>query len=108
MTCKDCIYHKACKDWDCYNTMAERGSCEKFDDKSQYMKLPCKVGDTVWAIRKFSGVYKAKKGKVSEMYFTDGMRLCIVVKDVTRGEWGKVVFPSYEEALKVIEEGGKK
>ena len=63
-------------------------------------ELPCRVGDEVWAIRKLNGGNKVpKRGKVSEMYYIDeAMRLCIVVKGVSRGEWGKVVFPSYEEA----------
>ena len=64
--------------------------------------LPCKIGDTVWIIRKYNGIPQARKGKVSEMYFNEGMRLTIVVKGIARGEWGKTVFASEEEAIKKI------
>lgn len=67
------------------------------------MFIPCKIGDTVWAVRSYSGTKKLLAGKVSEMYFIDGMRLCIVVKNISRGEWGKVIFPSFEEAIKALE-----
>lgn len=64
---------------------------------------PCKVGDEVWAIRSYKHTKFPVKGKVSEMYYIDeSMRLCIVVKGVTRGEWGKAVFPSYESAEKYL------
>lgn len=61
--------------------------------------LPCQVGDEVWGFRYYKGKFLIKRGYVTEMYFTEGMRLCICVKNVTRGEWGKNIFPSYEAAL---------
>lgn len=65
--------------------------------------LPCKVGDLVYAIRRNGSKKTILKRKVTEMYFADkSMRLCIVVKGVTRGEWGKAVFPSYESAENYI------
>ena len=71
-------------------------------------EIPCKIGDTVYIIRKFNGVPVVKRGKVSQMFFVGKeMSLAIVVNKIGRGEWGKTVFPSREEALKVIEEGGK-
>ena len=70
--------------------------------------IPCKIGDTAYAIRKFNGIPTVKKGRVSQMYFVgEEMRLAIVVAGIGRGEWGKMIFPSREEALKAIEEGGK-
>ena len=64
------------------------------------LDIPCKIGDTVWAIRKYNGVPTPIKGKVSQMYFLDDMRLAIVVKGIARGEWGKSIFASREEAEK--------
>ena len=65
--------------------------------------LPCKVGDEVWAIRQYRHIKIPVKGKVSEMYYIDeSMTLCIVVKGVCRGEWGKTVFPSLEEAANYL------
>lgn len=60
--------------------------------------LPCKIGDTVWAIRDFKGVKHPQEGIVSDMYFTKDMSLNIVVKYVARGEFGKTVFLTREEA----------
>lgn len=66
--------------------------------------LPCKIGDTVWGIRCYRGVLVPQKGKVSEMLFTDDMKLSIVIKHICRGEWGKKVFATREEVEKAIAE----
>ena len=60
--------------------------------------LPCKMGDIVWGIQKHIRGQQAKQGVVNQMYFGDDMRLCICVKNVCRGEWGKNVFTTKEEA----------
>lgn len=71
------------------------------DDK----KLPCRIGDTAWAIRNYGGTKKIMSGKVSEMYYVgEEMKLCIVVKNIARGTWGKDVFGSFEAALNYTEE----
>ena len=59
---------------------------------------PCKIGDTVWTIRDFKGIKHPQEGIVSDMYFTKDMSLHIVVKYVARGEFGKTVFLTREEA----------
>ena len=64
--------------------------------------LPCKIGDTAWVICNHKGHKKPKKGVVSEMYYTDDMKLCIVVKFIKRGTWGKDVFGTQEEAWEAI------
>lgn len=66
--------------------------------------LPCKLGDRVWAIRCYKGVLQPQEGIVNEMFFCDDMRLCIVVKHIARGEWGKTVFATEEEAQAAIRE----
>lgn len=59
MTCNDCIHWKACKDsaYDYYGEDAASAYdedncckafaeiCENFSDKSEWVHLPCKVGD---------------------------------------------------------------
>lgn len=66
--------------------------------------IPCSIGDTVFAIRNQSGVNVIRSGRVSEMFFVGTeMRLCIVVYNLCRGEWGKQVFDSYEAARKYLE-----
>lgn len=66
--------------------------------------IPCKIGDFVWAIRNYNGFPHPQQGKVAEMYFTADMRLHIVVSHIARGEWGKTVFPTFEEANEAISE----
>lgn len=66
-------------------------------------EVPCKIGDRVWAIRSYKGHKHPQDGIVSEMFFTKDMGLQIVVKHIARGEWGKTVFATREEAVAVIE-----
>ena len=67
--------------------------------------IPCKIGDIVWAIREYKGTKIAQQGIVSEMFYVGkNMELCIVVKHISRGYWGKTVFATQEEAQAVINE----
>ena len=43
MTCKDCIYYDVCDDY-------ILTFCRGFKDKSRFIELPCKVGDTVYVL----------------------------------------------------------
>ena len=56
-TCKDCLHYEACKKFNEIRTNvindSERGAenlCEVYADKSRFMEVPCKVGDTVYQI----------------------------------------------------------
>ena len=64
--------------------------------------LPCKIGDQVWAIKTHMRGQFVKKGVVYQMYFGDDMQLCICVKNVCRGEWGRNVFATKKEAEAAI------
>ena len=68
------------------------------------VEVPCKIGDFVWAIRRFKGKKHPQRGVVSEMSFNKRMELIIVVKYVARGEWGKTVFATDKEAYVAIGE----
>lgn len=55
--CKNCIHDEICPVWDDYNDEpcqdGYRGFChnyDKFKDKSQYVELPCKVGDKAYKV----------------------------------------------------------
>lgn len=67
------------------------------------VELPCKIGDTVWFAKQYKCHKHPRKGIVSEMYFVNDMSLHIVVKNIGRGEWGKRVFGTCEEAQAAIE-----
>lgn len=72
------------------------------------VELPCKIGDKVWIARRYKCHKKPRWGIVSEMFFTENMELCIVVKGVARGKWGVDVFSTYEEAEAQIERNNRK
>lgn len=72
------------------------------------VELPCKIGDKVWIARRYKCHKRPRWGIVSEMFFTDDMELCIVVKGIARGKWGVDVFATYEEAEKQIEINNRK
>lgn len=78
------------------------GARKLMEDAPAVNPLPCKIGDTAWVICNHKGHKKPKKGVVSEMYYTDDMKLCIVVKFIKRGTWGKDVFGTQEEAWEAI------
>lgn len=67
-------------------------------------KPPCKIGDQVWAIRNYKGVMHPQKGTVGEIYFSHEMKLIIVVRHISRGQWGQSVFATREETEKAIKE----
>ena len=108
ITCKDCIHYDVCiriRYPSMYGLTGE--SCEHFAQKSWFdpaqILIPCRIGQDMWCIRNFNGAQHPTKGEVSEMYFTAQMKLMIVVKYVGRGEYGKTVFPTKEEAEAEIE-----
>lgn len=71
------------------------------------VELPCKIGDKVWIARRYKCHKRPRWGIVSEMFFTEDMELCIVVKGVARGKWGVDVFATCEEAQAEIERRGE-
>ena len=69
--------------------------------------VPCKMGDLVWGIKKYNRGQEVQQGVVHEMFFGEDMRLCICVKNVCRGEWGKNVFATKEEAVAKMDGDGQ-
>ena len=69
------------------------------------VRIPCREGDQVWVVRNYQGVKHPQQGTVSELTITRDQRLMITVKHIARGEWGKEVFATYEEAEKAIKSG---
>ena len=91
--------------WD--QTMGFQG-CVLLDDivrmkAEDAIHIPCKIGDMVWGIRKHNRGLEAMQGQVNQMLICEGTTLCICVKHVCRGEWGKTVFATKEETLAAIE-----
>ena len=77
---------------------------EDLEEAGRLIELPCKIGDTVYGIRRYQGVRKVQSGIVSEMYFSQKNRLIIVIKHICRGYWGENIFGSLEEAEAALKE----
>jgi RNA polymerase subunit RPABC4/transcription elongation factor Spt4 len=67
-------------------------------EAGRLVRVPCKRGDTVWAVRSYRDFKHPQQGVVSEMYFNPDMKLHVIVKHVARGELGKTVFLTHDEA----------
>ena len=68
------------------------------------VELPCVIGDYAYTIRNHKGHIHTHRGIVSEMYFVNGMKLIVAIKGIGRGEWGKSIFGTEEEARALIKE----
>lgn len=64
MKCRDCINYDMCNTESVNCDRADH--CSMFKDKSQYIKLPCKVGDTVYTNMAISGSYLRKRNRPYE------------------------------------------
>lgn len=49
MTCEDCLYYERCKKLGIFNTET-LSVCEDFTDRSEWIHLPCNVGDPVYKV----------------------------------------------------------
>ena len=51
MTCKDCIHYEVCETEEWFTEDFDNPDCPYFKDKSRYIELPCKAGDTVYVLK---------------------------------------------------------
>lgn len=120
MTCKDCLHHDACKlmarkfvgdvcsmehDDDYFGKKIAE-ICELYNDKSEWVHLPCKVGDTVYIASEFRGVVESK---VRTLFLASNSIEMIRTEycDVPFSNFGVTVFVTREEAEKAHEERSK-
>ena len=87
MTCKYCLHYEVCY----YHDFEE---CGWFSDKSEWLHLPCKVGDTVYQVDS-ERIYKSTVRNI--IYDTDGIAF-------DERAIGKSVFLTREEAEKALKE----
>ena len=112
--CKDCMKadvckHKANLDKDSIIGMSVE-ECEYFKDRSKFIEMPCKVGDTVYLVLK--GVTDVLIGDVRRMSFNHKNELVISIgrqkgRYYTTGNhkissFGKSVFLTKEEAEQAL------
>lgn len=123
MTCKDCIHYEACGSIveamfmavgidEAYNADE---NCPNFADKSLYIKLPCKVGDTVWHLYcrwgtkwhigkgKIWGISVEHTNKVRQFYIKYRSKDYDGRTENATGMLGSMVFLTREEAEVALE-----
>lgn len=123
MTCKDCLHYEACKGT--YFTFkpltaddnfdnehyADVYSCSEFTSRSEWVHLPCKVGDTLYEItsRNTISEYEVTAIRIElfnvfiDWKLTQGF-VDRYISDMPVGEIGRTVFLTREEAEKALEE----
>ena len=116
MLCKDCVHYEVCKDYVesaldglQYNDSQMNGDdCEFFKDRSRFVELPCKVGDTVFVVEEIAEERKIIKDHVETIgigYYADGVNIYQFDGIKTDGyfeDFGKTVFLTREEAEQAL------
>lgn len=106
MTCKDCLHCDIC---DCIGIGFP---CADFQDKSEWVHLPCKVGDTAYLVHRYRypGLHDWRMkeiiiGAVDIEHSTDGNE-CYIEADggFYGGYLGATAFLTKAEAEKALEE----
>ena len=95
---KQYMEHKQVREW-----LEELQHYKDLKEQGRMVTLPCKIGDTVYGIRRYQDRI-VKSGTVSEMFYNQNMELIIAIKNVCRGCWGKQIFATLEEAEAALKE----
>ncbi len=106
MTCKDCLHCDIC---DCIGIGFP---CADFQDKSEWVHLPCKVGDTAYFITERNAPKGTKEHIVETTIEKIGVRKSgMFIKlsvnamyETSCNSIGKTVFLTLEEAKKALAE----
>ena len=119
MTCKNCIHWKACRNTayeyagedaasaydedSCCKQFAE--ICENFADKSEWVHLPCKVGDIIYCFAPCFDADHRPRLKVVEreiIRLRTTLTVSGLISDIDN--IGKTVFLTREEAEKALKD----
>ena len=126
-TCKECVHAEVCTHFakmlfDAFNVSeddtqvllekckGDASVCNDFADRSRFVELPCKVGDTVYVIEDIAGEEKIIQDHVETMgigYYADGINIYQFDGVKTDGyfeDFGKTVFLTREEAEQALKE----
>ena len=117
LTCRDCIHWEACSEYQAafwghksqVNSKivnASPDTCPFFHDSTTFMKLPCKIGDTVYVIERMLGVTEIVPFEVKSILITNNDYRLIVINNnylgLSASEIGKTVFFTREKAEQVL------
>lgn len=110
--CSNCLSEKVCRYNDGHNLYCKNDYvCPHFTDRSEWVHLPCKVGDTLYEItsRNTISEYEVTAIRIElfnvfiDWKLTQGF-VDRYISDMPIGEIGKTVFLTREEAEKALEE----
>lgn len=127
-TCKDCLYYECCsslnkefkkypKDYIGSDLVAR--NCSTFKDKSRFIELPCKVGDTVYQFCETFGVVLPYFVETLNIGYYDKNKVCYQYEanccndeenelldsiDFEPNDIGKTVFLTKEESEAKLKE----
>lgn len=109
--CKDCINYGDCKVAELNASNEAEIWCNLFKDRSRFVELPCKVGDTVYIIARISGKEEIIQDSVESFTissFVDNTPIIlfggIETCDWDSSDFGKQVFLTKEEAEQALKE----
>jgi hypothetical protein len=126
-TCKDCLHNEACKAVldaagffsDDIEEILNAIKCPNFADKSRFVELPCKAGDTVWVLNQrlgqvfentVTGIYiKSESDSVNHVTLRHINKLhAESYRSFAFRQFGRTVFYTKEEAeAKLAERTGE-
>ena len=98
----------------CFGSVADKlAEYEDLEEQGLILRLPCKVGDTLYDIQEFIDgcehpeVYVIDASAIEVSKDELGTRYCIDCVDYRDEHFGTVLFSSMEEAEKALAERGK-
>lgn len=115
-TCKDCPHYEICKVFN--NNIPEEYAniefqCEGFTDRSEWVHLPCKVGDTIYCPWIFDGTCGIAVGEIESIKIYADNQPLFITKDwesdmpmqgtFVLADFGDIVFLDCDEAEKALE-----
>lgn len=114
--CKDCLYSKNCQFLLNHKT-ADANGCTSFEDKSEWVKLPCKAGDTIFLPWEWNGENGIARLTVLRMVLTEDESYIETDFDSDDYDYfmmynfgrfwfkdfGKMVFTTHDEAQSVLD-----
>ena len=107
MVCENCLYNKNCQFLLKYKNKEAEG-CTAFEDKSEWVHLPCKVGDIVYCFEPCFGTDHHPKLKVVEKEIIESKTIATVFGlNFDINSIGKTVFLTREEAEKALKDTRK-
>ncbi len=105
MNCENCLHYGVCKVHYSLGMLALiDGNCSNYDDRTEWLRLPCKVGDICWLIAN-NGIIKTAVEKIVAKEKGLYLKLsCNSLYETTCRSIGKNVFFTYGEAEKALKE----